>query len=67
MDTTLRDSNNRKKTKLLAIDALYFYKESDQWNAFNIERELNKAYCGFLTNQSQTFPIATGNWVMFQF
>jgi len=54
----------RINTTVVAIDALYFSKPSEQYKSFRIKRELNKAYCGFYirennaTGQSQW--IATG-------
>ena len=46
------------------MDALHFYNERDQYNKRNIDRELNKAYVGFVS-PSNLFPIATGNWLKF--
>lgn len=45
----------------MAIDALSFNHENEQFTEECITRELNKAYVGFVS-PSASFPIATGNW-----
>ncbi|KAM3859935.1 poly(ADP-ribose) glycohydrolase [Diretmus argenteus] len=64
-DTTLRDGWQRKCTEIVAIDALQFRSFLDQFQPTRINRELNKAYCGFARpeERSQTLSaVATGNW-----
>ncbi|KIH62944.1 hypothetical protein ANCDUO_06767, partial [Ancylostoma duodenale] len=49
---------------LAAIDALPFdvRQENVQYTRENIDRELNKAYAGFMSKSRETRPVATGNW-----
>ncbi|KAL0965189.1 hypothetical protein UPYG_G00277940 [Umbra pygmaea] len=65
-DSTSSDEWKRKHRQIVAIDALYFRHQSEQYNMRQITRELNKAYCGFKPNDSippDYIPaIATGNW-----
>lgn len=42
VDETPRDDSGRRKTSIVAIDALYFKQPLLQFNAGNITRELNK-------------------------
>ncbi|KAJ3196949.1 hypothetical protein HK101_006998 [Irineochytrium annulatum] len=61
------DTLGRRKCEIVAIDALRFRPRSfDQYKRTSIQREINKAYCGFLYNEFSCFPpetpIATGNW-----
>lgn len=46
MDTSSFQGNKRK-SYLVAIDALYFRSEEPQYSEYNIKRELNKAFVGF--------------------
>ena len=46
MDTSSFQGNKRK-SYLVAIDALYFRCEEPQYTEYNIKRELNKAFVGF--------------------
>ena len=46
MDTSASQGNKRK-SYLVAIDALYFRHEGLQYSEENIRRELNKAFVGF--------------------
>ncbi|XP_012287072.1 poly(ADP-ribose) glycohydrolase [Orussus abietinus] len=65
VDETPKDSSGRRKTSVVAIDALYFKHPHIQYNTSNIIRELNKAYVGFSCSEmhSDNLPaIATGNW-----
>jgi poly(ADP-ribose) glycohydrolase len=61
-----RDSQGRRKTEVVAIDALnYAYQPPDaQFKEKCIVRELNKAFCGFkelsISCFSRKAPIATG-------
>ncbi|MGH0180629.1 UNVERIFIED_CONTAM: hypothetical protein FKN15_004694 [Acipenser sinensis] len=63
-DTTERDRWMRRCTKIVAIDAIKFRNEQQQFEMRNLDRELNKAYCGFEPRvQAQRYlPVATGNW-----
>ncbi|CAD6231952.1 GSCOCG00001669001-RA-CDS [Cotesia congregata] len=65
VDNTPRDSSGRRKTSIVAIDALYFTHEYRQYQGRSIIRELNKAYVGFISSEmpnTQPSGIATGNW-----
>lgn len=63
IDCSRYDKHGRKDTKIVAMDALFFHNPEDQFQSKLIERELNKAYCAFLSNTpSQSPPVATGNW-----
>lgn len=62
-DTTDRDAMGRRQTEIVAIDALPYYKDSFvQFSTHCIKRELNKAFCGFSTDEEFPSSIATGNW-----
>ncbi|XP_070783316.1 poly(ADP-ribose) glycohydrolase-like [Enoplosus armatus] len=64
-DTTPRDDWQRRCTEIVAIDALRFKNFLEQFHPERINRELNKAYCGFARpeDQSQNLAaVATGNW-----
>ncbi|KAI8799556.1 hypothetical protein BJ742DRAFT_845376 [Cladochytrium replicatum] len=62
------DDYGRRKTHILAIDALYFSFRMipRQFESIMTERELLKAYTGFLPSEFSPLPqpalIATGNW-----
>ncbi|KAM6984894.1 poly(ADP-ribose) glycohydrolase-like [Aplochiton taeniatus] len=65
-DTVQRDHWKRRQRHILAIDALRFRQQNNQYEIRKITRELNKAYCGFKAD-ANTHPehlpdIATGNW-----
>ncbi|XP_011636332.1 poly(ADP-ribose) glycohydrolase-like isoform X2 [Pogonomyrmex barbatus] len=65
VDETPRDNSGRRMTSIVAIDALYFRQSSLQFNMDNINRELNKAYVGFVGSdvyKNNLSAIATGNW-----
>ncbi|XP_043475045.1 poly(ADP-ribose) glycohydrolase [Leptopilina heterotoma] len=65
VDETPRDNSGRRKTSVVAIDALFFKQPSSQFKMSNVIRELNKAYIGFKSNitQKENVPaVATGNW-----
>ncbi|CAK8672410.1 poly(ADP-ribose) glycohydrolase-like isoform X2 [Clavelina lepadiformis] len=64
LDTTESDKWGRRRTKILAIDAIHFRRKSDQFTPSNLKRELNKAFSGFMCNYDDDEPtaIATGNW-----
>uniref|UniRef100_A0A8C9RUF1 poly(ADP-ribose) glycohydrolase n=1 Tax=Scleropages formosus TaxID=113540 RepID=A0A8C9RUF1_SCLFO len=64
-DEIPRDDWQRKCTEIVAIDALKFKNFLDQFQPEKINRELNKAYCGFVRPgvRSDNLPaVATGNW-----
>lgn len=64
-DTTPRDGWQRKCTEIVAIDALQFKNFFEQFRPEKINRELNKAYCGFARSEDQRqnlAAVATGNW-----
>uniref|UniRef100_A0A665WU55 poly(ADP-ribose) glycohydrolase n=1 Tax=Echeneis naucrates TaxID=173247 RepID=A0A665WU55_ECHNA len=64
-DTTPSDGWQRKCTEIVAIDALQFRSFLEQFSPERINRELNKAYCGFARPEepSQNLSaVATGNW-----
>jgi len=62
-DETPRDEFNRKKTHLVCLDAIDLKEPSSQYHPDSIERELNKAFCGFHnTNFLSGAPVASGNW-----
>ncbi|XP_038826419.1 poly(ADP-ribose) glycohydrolase isoform X2 [Salvelinus namaycush] len=61
-----RDEWQRLHRQIVAMDALHFRHQSEQYNMKQVTRELNKAYCGFKADDN-TYPdflpdIATGNW-----
>ncbi|XP_068161884.1 poly(ADP-ribose) glycohydrolase-like [Antennarius striatus] len=64
-DTTPRDASRRRCTEIVAIDALRFRNFLEQFHVDKINRELNKAYCGFSrpgTPKENLAAVATGNW-----
>lgn len=65
-DCTLRDSSRRRKTHIVAIDALPLHPIGfpDQCLRDLMLREMNKAYVGFLYTlaTSRAPAVATGNW-----
>uniref|UniRef100_A0A8C6URW8 poly(ADP-ribose) glycohydrolase n=1 Tax=Neogobius melanostomus TaxID=47308 RepID=A0A8C6URW8_9GOBI len=64
-DITPRDGWQRRCTEIVAIDALQFRTFMEQFKPDKIDRELNKAYCGFARPEepSETLSaVATGNW-----
>uniref|UniRef100_A0A672YG21 poly(ADP-ribose) glycohydrolase n=1 Tax=Sphaeramia orbicularis TaxID=375764 RepID=A0A672YG21_9TELE len=64
-DITPRDDWQRRCTEIVAIDALQFRRFLDQFQPEKINRELNKAYCGFArpAEKSENLAaVATGNW-----
>ena len=65
IDNSERDDNGNILTKIGCIDAVpYFNKNFTALQKF--ERDLNKAYCAFQTNQDdKELSVATGNWGYF--
>ncbi|XP_071763903.2 poly(ADP-ribose) glycohydrolase [Centroberyx gerrardi] len=64
-DTTPRDGWQRKCTEIVAIDALQFRSFLEQFHPARLNRELNKAYCGFARPEERSqnlSAVATGNW-----
>ncbi|XP_034068205.1 poly(ADP-ribose) glycohydrolase isoform X1 [Gymnodraco acuticeps] len=64
-DTTPRDGWQRICTEIVAIDALQFKNFLEQFRPDRLNRELNKAYCGFARPEEQSqnlSAVATGNW-----
>lgn len=63
VDRTPRDSSLRRRTHVVAIDAMAFVQSSHQYREELMLRELNKAYVGFLHQLSTPAPaVASGNW-----
>ncbi|XP_016971814.1 poly(ADP-ribose) glycohydrolase [Drosophila rhopaloa] len=62
-DSTPRDSSRRRQTAIVAIDALHFAQSHHQYREDLMERELNKAFIGFVHWMDMPPPgVATGNW-----
>ncbi|XP_018321851.1 poly(ADP-ribose) glycohydrolase [Agrilus planipennis] len=62
-DLTPYDEYGRRRTTIVAIDAIPFRKASDQYTSALMLRELNKAYVGFYSRFEKHLPaVATGNW-----
>ncbi|XP_037134060.1 poly(ADP-ribose) glycohydrolase isoform X1 [Syngnathus acus] len=64
-DTTPRDDWQRRCTEIVAIDAMPFKNYLEQFHPEGLERELNKAYCGFDRSgehRDNLSAVATGNW-----
>ncbi|KAJ0060742.1 hypothetical protein NL108_018037, partial [Boleophthalmus pectinirostris] len=64
-DTTPRDDWQRRCTEIVAMDALHFTNFLEQFKPENINRELNKAFCGFSRPEEPSenlSAVATGNW-----
>ncbi|XP_048875418.1 poly(ADP-ribose) glycohydrolase [Brienomyrus brachyistius] len=66
IDRCQRDEWLRRQRKMVAIDALNFKNQREQYDMRRVDRELNKAYCGFRGEEDippDYLPaIATGNW-----
>ncbi|KAG5682957.1 hypothetical protein PVAND_012274 [Polypedilum vanderplanki] len=62
-DQTEIDEFRRKRTTIVAIDALPYKNNLEQFQETNILRELNKAYTGFYNEKNQSYqPVASGFW-----
>ncbi|KAM3592724.1 uncharacterized protein V6R79_024003 [Siganus canaliculatus] len=64
-DKIQRDKWQRRCTEIVAIDALQFRNFLEQFRPDKVNRELNKAYCGFARSDAQKetlAAVATGNW-----
>ncbi|CAM9677630.1 unnamed protein product [Lampetra planeri] len=64
VDDTPRDAWMRRQTEIVAIDAIHFYGYVEQFEQTKLEREVNKAFCGFSCPGAagSLSPVATGNW-----
>uniref|UniRef100_A0A3Q2W6T5 poly(ADP-ribose) glycohydrolase n=1 Tax=Haplochromis burtoni TaxID=8153 RepID=A0A3Q2W6T5_HAPBU len=65
LDTTPSDGWQRRCTTIVAIDALQFKNFLEQFQPDRLNRELNKAYCGFACPEEKSqnlSAVATGNW-----
>lgn len=74
-DVTPRDRLNRRKTRIVAMDALKCPGEL-QYTSISLLREAEKAYCAFMRSETERMifdcsgtlrfesmiPVATGNW-----
>ncbi|KAJ8013541.1 hypothetical protein DPEC_G00030840 [Dallia pectoralis] len=64
-DKTPRDAWQRRCTEIVAMDALKFRTFLEQFHPEKMNRELNKAYCGFSrpgVRGQDLSAVATGNW-----
>lgn len=64
-DKIPRDAWQRRCTEIVAIDALPFSNFLEQFQPLRLDRELNKAYCGFARpaeKKENLAAVATGNW-----
>ncbi|KAG7492729.1 hypothetical protein MATL_G00017930 [Megalops atlanticus] len=64
-DETPRDDWQRRCTEIVAIDAFRFRNFMEQFQPEKMNRELNKAYCGFVrpgVKSENLSAVATGNW-----
>ncbi|KAL3642199.1 hypothetical protein CASFOL_013014 [Castilleja foliolosa] len=58
------DTMNRRKTRIIAIDALC-HPGNTQYSPEGLLREINKAFCGFFIDRNSyegEIGVATGNW-----
>ncbi|XP_064610813.1 poly(ADP-ribose) glycohydrolase-like [Liolophura sinensis] len=65
IDQTERDEWGRRRTEVVAIDAMVIRNYSDQFKAWCVKREMDKAYCGFYNPHipaSSRSAVCTGNW-----
>lgn len=67
IDQTLSDEWGRKQVHIVAIDALIFRSKGTQFQHRLMQRELNKAYSGYMGIDNKTpcdklMAVATGNW-----
>ena len=65
-DHTIVDDWGRRQVQVVAMDALVITRAESQYAPGKMQRELNKAYCGFWSSDStpcgRSAAIATGNW-----
>ena len=65
IDIVPRDRWGRRYTQVVAIDAHVFHNYVDQFKKVALDRELEKALCGFKAepeNEGHLSAVATGNW-----
>ena len=63
IDNSRRDSLGRKLVQMVAMDAIPYYGNvAAQYLTENITRDLNKSYISFLSDQTSSAAISTGNW-----
>lgn len=65
IDKTPCDSFRRKKSYVVAIDALCFHKPNMQFEEFALKREMCKAFVGFTCETAEEkppVPVCSGNW-----
>jgi poly(ADP-ribose) glycohydrolase len=63
IDATPLDVYRRRKCRVVAIDALSYRNQHDQFKEATLRRELNKAYVGFFRDSgNDQAPVATGLW-----
>lgn len=62
VDRTPRDSHNRRDCRVVAIDAIHYNNNYDQFREENIRRDLHKAYVGLAGDAGDKAPVATGLW-----
>ncbi|XP_057197867.1 poly(ADP-ribose) glycohydrolase [Triplophysa rosa] len=64
-DETPRDEWQRRRTEIVALDALKYMHFMEQFQPEKMTRDLNKAYCGFVrhgVDPQNLSAVATGNW-----
>ena len=64
IDCTPWSARGRKCTQIVAIDALFITKPTEQFHPQKLSREVNKAYIGFSNppGTSSSVAVATGKW-----
>ncbi|XP_055369137.1 poly(ADP-ribose) glycohydrolase isoform X2 [Betta splendens] len=62
VDSVGRDEWFRLQRQIVAMDALHFKHPSEQYDVRKVQRELNKAYCGFKKVGAGEPDVATGKW-----
>lgn len=62
-DSTPLDTYRRRKCRIVAIDALSYKNDYEQFKEEKFRRELSKAYAGFYSDgPNDKEPVATGMW-----
>lgn len=62
-DPTPVDGFSRRNCRVVAIDALKYQNNREQFKEENIKRELYKAFCGFhQADKNDVTPVASGLW-----
>lgn len=63
VDQTPSDAYRRRMTRVVAIDAIPYKNNSDQFREWALKRELHKAFVGFSSDgPNDKSPVATGLW-----